>query len=147
VHQLAPLIHSALPHLPFRARALIDALLLSRGSVGTAHQVAGRLGFQNRFCLARWLAREGLPPLHRLSGWITVLHWTWALEREGVSLPRAALRAGREPPACYRLVRRVTGAPWAQVRQAGAEWVLARFLELCAVSDTEPTTALERAIA
>jgi len=147
VHQLAPLIHNALPHLSFRLRALIDALLLAGGSVGTAQELADRLGFQNRFCLARVLARAGLPPVHRLSGWITVLHWTWAWEREGVSLPRAALRAGREPPACYRLVRRVTGAPWAQVRQAGAEWVLARFLEQCAVSDTEPTTALERAIA
>ena len=61
MHQLAPLIHTALPRLSFEVRAVIDAMLLTRGSVGTAQWVASHLSFSNRFRLARRLSSEGLP--------------------------------------------------------------------------------------
>jgi hypothetical protein len=134
MHELAPIIHAALPHLSFQTRAIMDALLLSGGSVGTAQRVATTLALPSRFGLARLLAKEGLPPLHRLSGWMSVLHWAWESERSGTSLSRLALRAAREPPACYRLVRRITGVRWTTVRDSGVEWVLAGLLQECSRS-------------
>jgi hypothetical protein len=66
-----------------------------------------------------------------LSGWITVLQWTSDRAENEISLSQAALRGGREPAACYRLVKRVTGEPWTKVYAAGPEWVLSKFLEEC----------------
>src|SRR5947207_3908172 len=131
MHQLGPIIHAALPHLSFQTRAIMDAMLLTGGSVGTARHVAFNVGISSRFGLARLLAKEGLPPLHRLSGWMAVVNWACQWERTGASLSRLALRAAKEPPACYRLVRRITGAPWTVVRDSGVEWVLAGLLEEC----------------
>jgi len=135
VHQLAPLIHTALPHLSFEVRAVIDAMLLTRGSVGTAQWVASHLGLSNRFRLARRLSSEGLPPLHRLSGWITVLSWMWEWERNGVALCRTALRAGKDPAACRRLVRRITGLSWRNVQSGGIERTLTQFLCECGAAE------------
>lgn len=134
MHELTSIIHAALPHLSFQTRAIVDALLLSGGSVGTAQSVATSLGLPSRFGLGRLLAKEGLPPLHRLSGWMTVLHWAWEWERSGTALSRLALRAAKEPPACYRLVSRITGAPWTTVRESGVEWVLAGLVQECSRS-------------
>jgi len=110
---------------------VIDALLLNGGAVGTSRWVATHLGLPNRFSLARLLRDDGLPPLHRLSGWIAVLRWVSEWERANVSLSRSALRTGREPTECSRLVKRITGAPWVDVRAAGVNWALARFVEEC----------------
>lgn len=120
-------IHRALPSLSFQSRTVIDALLLSGGSIGPARLVADRLGLRNRFALARQLWRDGLPSLHRLAGWIKVLQWVWQWEHDGVSLNRAATRAGQEPAAYYRIVARVTGESWTAVRSAGFDWVIARL--------------------
>ncbi len=135
MHQLAPLIHSALPHLSFEVRALIDAMLLTRGSVGTAQWVASHLGLSNRYRLARRLSNEGLPPLHRLSGWMTVLSWMWERERNGVALCRSALRAGKDPAACRRLVRRITSVSWRSAQSGGIEGALAQFLCECGAAE------------
>src|SRR5437773_7115498 len=102
MNSLRPIIHAALPSLSFRSRALIDALFLTGGSLGPSHWVAKHLGLRNRLHVAAILEADGLPPLHRLRGWITVLRWVWTWEREGASLCRSALRAGKEPAACYR---------------------------------------------
>jgi hypothetical protein len=131
VHLLAPVIHDALPRLSLYARAVVGALLLTGGSIGTSHEVATRLGLPNRFRLRRMLEANGLPPLHRLSGWITVLGWVWQWESNKVSLSRAALRADREPAACYRLVKRITSMSWKQVRTAGVDGVMGTFLAEC----------------
>lgn len=131
VHHLASIIHAALPWLSFPSRAVIDALLLTGGSIGTSEQVANRLGLTTRFGLARMLRQDGLPPLHSLSGYITVLRWVWQWEQERTALSRSALREGREPAACYRLVERVTGAPWTSACASGVRWVLSRLLEEC----------------
>src|SRR5881409_2325576 len=115
---IASLIHRALPGLSFRTGALVDALLLAGGGVGTAGALASHFGLGSRFQLAALLRADGLPPLHPLSGWITLLVWTWEWEEQETSLCRAALRTGKEPAACYRLVPRITGAQWAEVRTA-----------------------------
>ncbi len=134
---IASLIHRALPGLSFRTRALVDALLLTGGGVGTAGPIASHLGLRSRFQLAALLHAEGLPSLHRLSGWMTVLRWTWEWKHEATSLCRAALRTGKEPATNYRLVKRITGVPWVKVRAAGVDWVLARFLDECSFTNLQ----------
>src|SRR2546429_3252260 len=147
MNHLASAIHPNLPQLSFTARALIDALLLSGGRLGSAQRVATNLALPSRFSFARFLSREGLPPLHRLSGWITVLEWLSDWERNGTSLSRAALRAGKEPAGCYRLVKRITGLSWKRLRTTGLPWALDRFIEECSARtrqqiDQEPRRAL-----
>lgn len=124
-------LHDALPHASFRALALVDSMLLVGGHIGSASTVAGRLGFRNRFDLSRWLARQGLPPLHELAGWVSVLVWVDLCERRGGSLCALALWRGRDPAACYRLVQRLTDTSWSTVRALGREWVLERFIARC----------------
>src|SRR5437879_2823992 len=104
------------PDLSLRSRAIVEAVLLSGGSIGTAQHVAPRLGLRNRFELARFLKREGLPPLHQLAAWASVLAWLECAERTGCSLCWLAFRARKDPAACYRTVRRVTGLAWMDLR-------------------------------
>lgn len=101
---------------------------MSEGSIGPAKTVARHLGLDNRFKLARLLRREGLPSLHRLAAWATVLSWVLAAERTGTSLCRLAFQSDRYPAACYRLVREVTGLRWGEIRTLGSRWVQGKFL-------------------
>jgi len=111
-----------------RARSVVEAILLTKGSIGSAECVASELGMKNRFQLARLLENEGLPPLHRLTEWVTVLHWIGSAEREKVSLCWMAFRSHRHPSACYRLVKKVTGHGWEDVLSRGSAWTLRQFL-------------------
>ncbi len=104
-------------------RAVLEAVVLSEGSIGSAERVARALGLRNRFGLARLLKREGLPPLHRLAAWTTILCWVRTAERDGTCLFRLATRWHRHPSACYRLVKEVTGLSWREVRARGVGWV------------------------
>ncbi len=131
MHEIRSAIHARLPWLGFTTRALLDALLLNSGSIGCADCVAHRLGMRNRFQLAKTLRANGLPPLHRLSAWMTVLGWVAGWEQAGASLSHSALRVGMEPAAGYRLVARVTGRSWSTVRSAGTPWVLSQFFREC----------------
>lgn len=144
VHHLAPIIHDALPWLSFPTRAVVDALLLSGGSIGTADLVAERLGLRNRFCLARSLQQDGLPPLHRLSGYVTVLQWVWQWERDRVPLCRSALDAGKEPAAAYRLVQRITSVSWTEVRAEGLSRALSELLKECTKPGSRPTASSQQ---
>jgi len=117
------------PHLTLPARAVLEAIILSKGSIGSADEVAVFLGLKNRFKLARLLKRERLPPLHRLTEWIALLGWIEAAERDKVSLCSMAFHSNRDPSTCYRLVKRLTGRGWEQVQAKGAGWVLQRFLQ------------------
>lgn len=110
------------PGMTLVPRAVVEAILLSEGSIGSAQLVARSLGL-NRFQLARLLKREGLPPLHRLAAWTTILSWVRAAEGDDTCLFRLALRSHRHPAACYRLVKEVTGLSWKDVRRLGARWV------------------------
>lgn len=121
-------IRGRLPALTLYSRAVVEAVCLSEGSIGTAGDVARTLGLKNRFTLARLLKREGVPPLHRLAGWATVLSWVLTAEQSGVSLCWLAFHAHRHPSACYRLVKEVTGLRWDQVRLRGSQWVQRRLV-------------------
>ena len=122
-------IRRARPGMRLRAKAVVEAILLTKGSIGSAETVARELGLQNRFRLARFLESEGLPPLHRLTEWVAVLNWIGAAESEKVSLCWMAFRSRRHPSACYRLVKKVTGHGWEEVLARGSAWTLRQFLK------------------
>jgi hypothetical protein len=126
-HQL----HIALPHLTFRTRAIVDALLLTGAGIGAAGSVAPRVGLPSRFALGRLMHREGLPGLHELADWISLLEWVAGEERSGTSLFTLATRCHRNPAVAYRLVKRLTGLTWVQVKARGSRWVLRLFLHRC----------------
>ena len=131
-------IRSARPGMRLRARAIVEAIVLSKGSIGSAQRVASELGLNNRFQLARLLERDGLPPLHRLTEWVTILSWVEATEREDVSLCWIAFRSHRHPSACYRLVKKVTGHGWEELRAKGSAWLLQQFLKELRTGRTAP---------
>ena len=102
---------------------VLVALLGAGGRVLSADRMAAMLGLGSRHRLARQLAHAGGPPFDELTGWTQVLIWTWAWECGGLTLPQSALAVLREPSACYRTVRRVTGKDWSVIRTLGAAWV------------------------
>ncbi|MGH7520871.1 MAG: hypothetical protein ACREMI_06305 [Gemmatimonadales bacterium] len=121
-------MHKARPQMALFPRAILEAILLTEGPIGSADDVARHLGLANRFKVARLLKREGLPPLHRIGEWATVLAWTIAAERERLSLCRIAFRSRRYPSACYRLVKEITGIGWEEVKGRGSAWVERQFI-------------------
>ncbi len=130
VPHLAQFIHEALPQcLSFRRQSLVDALILTGGSLASADDVARLLGVADRFALYRLLRHDGLPSFRRLRSWINVLTWTWAWNHMGHSLERWAFVNGRSPASCYRMVRRLTGKSWRVVASLGTGWVIERFLK------------------
>lgn len=129
--QPLPALRAARPGMTLFSRAIVEAICLAEGRIGSAHAVAHHLGLPNRFKLARLLKREGLPPLHRLAEWATVLSWVVAAERDGVSLCWLAFRSRRHPSACYRLIKEVTGLRWEEVRGRGSRWVQRQLLQEC----------------
>ena len=131
LYEVARTVHASRPDLSLRSRAVVEAVLLSGGTIGTAQQVAPHLGLNNRFDLARLLKREGLPPLHDLAAWASVLAWVDRAEGTGCSLCQLAFRARKDPATCYRTVKRVTGLRWVELRRRGSAWMAARFLSHC----------------
>ena len=128
---IARRFHSALPDLSVRAQAIIDALILNGGELGTASELAPHVGEANRFALARLLRREGLPPLHSLAAWTRVLTWIERAEQSGCSLCQLAFRCKKDPAVCYRTVKRVTGLSWSALRRRGSRWLIADFIAHC----------------
>ena len=122
-------IRSIRPDLTLYSRAVLEAVLLAHGSVGSLESVAGHLGLHNRFELARLLRRDGLPPMRRIAAWVSVLSWVECAERNGTSLCSIALRSHRHPSACYRLVKEITGLRWGDVRARGSQWVERQLLQ------------------
>jgi len=118
-------------------------LLATFGAMG-ADPLARRLGLQSRFQLGRILAHDGLPPLQELKSWIRVVGWVLEWERKGISLCRSALGRDIDPAICYRLVRRLTGVPWTEVRYRGLAWTLLQLRERCRLPE-EPSL-LKRAV-
>ena len=116
------------PAMSLFPRAIVEAILLSQGSIGSGAEVAQHLGLTNRFKLARMLKQAGLLPLHRLADWAMLDSWMRAAERDGVSLCCIAFRARRHPSACYRLVKELTGLTWGELRQRGLRWFRGEFV-------------------
>ena len=128
---LASAMLTRLPWLSAQGRAVINVMVCENGHTGSADIVGARLGLRNRFQLARLLRREGLPSYEILTGWARVLYWMFEADRSGVTLLALARRAQVDPAMSYRLIRRLTGLRWSELRRLGTAAVLLRFLKLC----------------
>src|SRR5687767_4492511 len=125
--RLTSLLQSALPQVSQPSRALLSSLACVNGSLLPANEVAAWIGLRNRFQLNRVLRRDGLPPLGELAARVRVLYWACRAEETGASLRELALHDHVQPAVAYRLVRRVTGRRWSELRRAGVDVVLSRF--------------------
>ncbi len=126
---LTSLLQHALPWLSADGRAAVNTLICTNGRVGSARALCARLGLRSRFQLSRLLHREGLPPYEELAGWICVLYWMLMAD---AGVGKGALRAlaGQariETASSYRLVRRVTGYCWKDLRRVGTAQVVRWF--------------------
>src|SRR5438552_4770346 len=129
--QLTSLLHKTLPHLSVNGRALLSALGCVNGRPTSISELAQWLGFHDRYQLARALKREGLPPLETLGGWTRTLYWIIESQTSGATLRELARRDHLDPAVAYRLVRRITGQRWSQLRRAGLEGALLSFRDHC----------------
>src|SRR6266540_1732537 len=125
---IAQALHSALPRLSLRGQAILDGLLLSGGSIGTAEELAPHIGLRSRFQLARMLRHEGLPPMHELAAWTRVIQWLDRAESSGCSLCHLAFLCRKDPSAFYREVKRLTGRHWRDVRRRGLRRLIDEFV-------------------
>lgn len=128
---LASALLRSLPWLSARGRAVINFLILDNGRASSATSLASRLGLSSRYQLARLLRSEGLPTYETLTGWISSLCWHLEAERSDATLVALSQRSDRALAASYRLVRRVTGSRWRELRRSPADELLRRFLEQC----------------
>src|SRR5258706_447891 len=126
---LASLLQGALPWLSSDGRAVVNTLICDNGRVGSAQALCERLGLRSRFQLSRLLRREGLPRYGGLAGWISVLSWMLRSDTEtrGTALRSLAAQTRIETASAYRLVRRVTGHRWKELRHAGTPEVVRWF--------------------
>jgi DNA-binding beta-propeller fold protein YncE len=129
--RLTQVLQTALPHLSSDGRAILSALGCHNGHFSGPSELATWLGFHDRYQLTRALRREGLPPLEELSGWARTLYWMLEAETNGVSLRELAAREQLDPAVAYRLVRRVTGQRWSEVRRAGIHGALTQLRGRC----------------
>ncbi len=126
---LTSLLQQALPWLSADGRAVMNTLVCSNGRVGSTQVLCERVGLRSRFQLNRLLRREGLPPYEELAGWVCVFYW---MVRGDAADGRVALRSLApqtriEIASAYRLVRRVTGHCWKELRRAGTSEVIRWF--------------------
>lgn len=129
--KLALLLDVGMPWISTVGRNVLMALVKRHGYPGPADSFAASVGIRNRYQLSRILQREGLPCLEELAGWIRLLTWVTSWETSGVPLSRSALSSLRDPSPMFRLVERLTGQTWTQVRSLGSQWVFLRLLERC----------------
>lgn len=136
---LASLLHRSLPWLSTPGRAVVNWLVCFNGRVGSTDALVQRLGLANRYSLSRLLRAEGLPPFEELSGWVCVLYWMLRADAEGATLRALARETGFSVAGSYRLVRRITGKRWTQLRQAGLAEAVRLLTARC-----RPPTSLRR---
>ena len=70
------LIEAVLPRRAPTARKVVAKLIAGHGTYGSALAVSRALGFRSRHQLSRALAREGVPALEDLAGWVKTILWT-----------------------------------------------------------------------
>lgn len=124
---LAKILNVAIPQLSGEARAVVDVLACKNGLLPPAGDVATFLGLRTRHQVARTLRRASLPPLEELAAWTRLFYWVLQSEQTGASLLTLAQQSHLEPATCYRLVRRLMGAPWSRVRRGGISGAILRF--------------------
>ncbi|HWC74717.1 MAG TPA: cytochrome D1 domain-containing protein [Gemmatimonadales bacterium] len=129
--RLTSVLQAALPHLSEDGRALLSVLGCVNGRPSGPQEIAQWLGFHNRYRLARALRREGLPPLEVVGGWARAIYWMLEAETTGMSLRELAAREHMDPAVAYRLVRRITGRRWSEMRREGLGVAMLRFREAC----------------
>jgi DNA-binding beta-propeller fold protein YncE len=129
--QLTSLLQDTLPHLSYKGRAVLSALGCVNGRAPGSAELAAWLGFHDRYQFARAMRREGLPPLETLGGWARTLYWLLESESSGVTLRELAERDHLDPAIAYRLVRRVTGLRWSEIRREGLALTLLHFRDQC----------------
>ena len=122
-------------------RAVLDHLAAVRGQIGSAQFFARRIGLDSRHQLHRRLQHDGLPPVDALAAWVRILSWVTEAEQKGRSLYDIAIRAGLDPPTCYRTVTRITREHWSTVCKNGSAWVLLRLIDECRNASPEETKA------
>ena len=115
---LATALLGSMPWLSPRGKAAINFLVCDNGRAASAERLASSLGLRNRFQLARLLRSEGLPPYDDLTAWVSLLYWRQEAERTDSTLVDLAERAHITAETSYRLVRRITGLRWSDVRDA-----------------------------
>jgi len=128
---LASALLRSLPWLSAQGRAAINLLVCDNGRVASANSLASSLGLRNRYQLARLLRSEGLPRYDVLTGWVSLLYWRLEAERTPSTLVELAQRSHVAPETSYRLVRRITGSHWSDIKDAPAQDILSRFVEQC----------------
>jgi hypothetical protein len=119
------------PWLTPTGRRAVAELVDAEGQYGSAERFARSLGLRDRHQLSYVLRRSGLPPLQSLGGWIKIMMWVMEYENGGRSLCQASLSEARDPAYRYRLVKRVTGLYWSDLKARGLVWVVQAFLETC----------------
>src|SRR5207245_7695845 len=129
--RLTNVLQTALPPLSAPSRAVVSGSACCNGHGASAGEIAAWVGVRDAHQLARGVRRDGLPPLEQLAGWARVLYWVLAAESGDRSLLELARREQLDPAVAYRLVHRVTGLRWSQVRRAGLAAMLAQFRERC----------------
>jgi DNA-binding beta-propeller fold protein YncE len=132
--QLTDLLHTSLPHVSVQGRALLSALGCVNGRPTSATEFAHWLGFHDRYQLARALKREGLPPIETLGGWTRMLYWMIESQVTGATLRELALREHLDPAVAYKLVRRVTGRRWSEIREVGLTGAVLNLRDHCRTS-------------
>jgi DNA-binding beta-propeller fold protein YncE len=125
--RLTNLLQTALPDVSKPGRAILSALACMNGHAHAAKELAAWVGLRDRYQLSRVLRRDGLPPFEQLAGWARVIYWLTEAERSGVSLLELAHREHVHAAAAYRLVRRVTGSRWSEIRRLGLTGLLAQL--------------------
>ena len=127
------LIHSDLHWISAPIPRVIQ-LLATLGSREVAgHRLAKLSGLANRHQLARALARDGLPGLAELRSWIRLVGWVLEWESDRSSLYRMAIAQDLNPAVCYRMIKRLTGSGWGEVRTRGVTWVLLQLRDRCVI--------------
>ena len=129
--QLTNLLHSSLPHVSVKGRALLSALACVNGHPESSTELAHWLGFHDRYQLARALKREGLPPVGTLGAWTRTLYWIIESQATGATLRELARREHLDPAVAYKLIRRVTGRRWSEIRRDGLSGAILSFRDRC----------------
>ena len=69
--------------------------------------------------------------METLGGWTRTLYWIIESQTSGATLRELARREQLDPAVAYRLVRRITGRRWSELRRAGLQEALLGFRDHC----------------
>lgn len=132
------LLLRALPWLSPRSKAIVQFIGDQAPGRVSSNEVCLALNLKSRFVLGRALTTDGLPAFVELSSWIRLLwHCQWA-ESGRSTLGGHELSNGRDPAIVYRLIKRLTGRTWREVRSLGPGWVLEELAARCRPPGVRP---------